>query len=257
MRTVARLNVTPVKGTRLLHPDRLRLRPAGLPENRLFFIVDEVGELFSGGDVGALMQVRSAWDAGRDILALRFPDGRDLEGSGSELGEALTTDFYGRRVPGRIVEGPFAEALSAFVGQPVRLVRCDRPGDAFDVEPLTLVSWASVRDLGEHGGRGDLDARRFRMNLELDGCEPFEEDTWGGRDVRVGGAVIRVGAQVPRCVVTTLDPATGAKDFATLTQIARHRPRIDGGGGLPFGMYAEVVEPGEIAVGDPVEPLPA
>jgi len=57
--------------------------------------------------------------------------------------------------------------------------------------------------------------------------------------------------------VTTLGPDTGAKDFGTLTQIARYRPRIGGRGGLPFGMYAEIVEAGRVRIGDPVEPISA
>jgi uncharacterized protein YcbX len=93
------------------------------------------------------------------------------------------------------------------------------------------------------------------MNLEVGGTGPYEEDTWSGDLVRVGAATIRVLEQVPRCAVTTLDPDTGAKDFQTLNLIARHRPRIGPRAGLPFGMYAEVVQPGRISVGDPVEPV--
>ena len=93
------------------------------------------------------------------------------------------------------------------------------------------------------------------MSLELDGCEPYEEESWAGRQLQVGEATIEVGDQVPRCVFTTKDPDTGDKDWDTLTQIAKYRPRIAGGGGLPFGVYARVVGPGVICVGDPVAPL--
>jgi uncharacterized protein YcbX len=112
-----------------------------------------------------------------------------------------------------------------------------------------------VRDIGSRGDRSDLDARRFRMNLEIDGCDPYEEDSWDGGLVRIGEATIRVRGQIPRCVVTTLDPDTGEKDFTTLNLIARHRERIGGRGGLPFGMYAEVVEAGRVRIGDRVEPV--
>jgi uncharacterized protein YcbX len=73
----------------------------------------------------------------------------------------------------------------------------------------------------------------------------------------VGEATIRVRGQIPRCIVTTLSPDSGVKDFRTLNMIARHRPRIAGRGGLPFGMYAEVVQGGRVRVGDPVEPISA
>ncbi|HSL10913.1 MAG TPA: MOSC domain-containing protein [Actinomycetota bacterium] len=256
MATVARLNVTPVKSTRLQHPDRVELTADGLPENRLFYLVDPMGALFTAGDVGELQQVRSAWDGEADLLRLTFPDRAVVEGSGSALGEAVVTDFYGRPVPGRVVEGPFAGAIRRFIGRNLRLIRCDRPGDAYDVEPITVVGLASVAALAA-GARhdGELDARRFRMNIELEGTDPYEEDSWDGCDVRIGGAVLRIGEQVPRCVVTTLDPMTGHKDFATLTEIARQRGRIVGGKGLPFGVYARVVEPGTVAVGDVAERL--
>jgi uncharacterized protein YcbX len=90
------------------------------------------------------------------------------------------------------------------------------------------------------------------MNLEFDEAEPYEEDTWDGRSVQIGAALLRVHGQVPRCRFTTLDPATGHKDFDTLTQIAAYRPLIEAPRGIPFGMYAEVQRPGSVRVGDPV-----
>ncbi len=69
--------------------------------------------------------------------------------------------------------------------------------------------------------------------------------------------MFRVLGQVPRCVATTRDPATGDKDFDTLKHIAAYRPLMAEPRGVPFGMYAEVEVPGRIALGDLVEPLPA
>lgn len=255
MPTVARLNVTPVKSTRLRHPDRLELTPDGIAENRLFFFVDPMGALVNAGDVNELQQVVSEWDASSETLTLTFPDGKEVAGSATELGDPIVTDFYGRDVPGRILDGPFAGSVRLFTGRSLRLIRCDRPGDAYDVEPLTAVSVESVSSLAEGAGREEpLDARRFRMNVELEGCTPYEEDGWAGTDVRIGETVVRFGEQVPRCVVTTLDPFTGRKDFPTLTEIFRQRGRMQGATGLPFGVYARVVRPGSIAVGDTVVP---
>jgi uncharacterized protein YcbX len=134
----------------------------------------------------------------------------------------------------------------------------DRPGDGTDIHHLTIVSSESVAELGRQAGHeGDPDARRFRMLLEVTGARvPHEEDTWDGRLVRVGEAVIRMKGQVPRCIVTTQDPATGLKDLDTLKTINRYRGVMDDGGdrGLPFGMYAEVETPGIVRVGDEVTP---
>ena len=87
------------------------------------------------------------------------------------------------------------------------------------------------------------------MLVELGGCEPHEEDTWAGRLLRIGQAVVRVGGPIPRCVVTTLDPDEGVKDFDTLKAVAAYRG-VTADRDINFGVYADVVEPGMIAVGD-------
>ena len=114
---------------------------------------------------------------------------------------------------------------------------------------VTLVSLASVEELSRQGGReASVDPRRFRMTIELDGCSPHEEDSWRGRRFRIGGAVLEVEEPVPRCVVTTQDPETGLRDFPTLSVIKRYRGVV--GQELLFGVYASVVEPGVVRIGD-------
>ena len=147
----------------------------------------------------------------------------------NDLGQAAVTNFYGRPVPAHEVLGPFTKAISAFAGRELRLMRCDRDGDAVDVHPLTVVGAASVRDLASRGRHEtELDSRRFRINIEFEGGEPYEEDGWEGGLVRVGDAVLRITGQIPRCVVTTQSPDTGEKDWNTLTQIAKY-PAADRG----------------------------
>lgn len=92
------------------------------------------------------------------------------------------------------------------------------------------------------------------MLIEVDGCAPHDEDTWAGRRVRVGEAVILVGDPVPRCVITTLDPQTGMRDFPTLKVIRQYRG-VSQDDKLQFGVYGDVVEPGAVRVGDEVELL--
>ena len=91
---------------------------------------------------------------------------------------------------------------------------------------------------------------RFRGNVWLDGLAPFAEFDLVGREVRVGGAILRVRERITRCKATTVDPATGISDADTLGALAA------GWGHQDFGVYAEVVEGGRVAVGDPAEALP-
>jgi hypothetical protein len=250
---IARLNVTPVKSTALNHPDEIRLERYGPVGDRDFFFVDEDGRRLSGTSKAPLLTIRADYDDERDRLEIRLPTGIVASGAARATGEALRVDFYGRPVCARVVEGDWNEAVSAYAGRGVRLARVDDPGAGTDVEPVTLVSLASVAELSRRGGREDpVDPGRFRMTFELDGCEPHEEDAWCGRRLRIGGAVVRIGVSVPRCVITTLDPKTGVRDFPTLSVIKSYRGRTDDG--LPFGVYGQIEEPGVVRVGDPVQP---
>lgn len=257
--SVARINVTPVKGTRLAQNPRVSVGPNGLVGNRTFFFVDASGSTISCSDRGAMLRVGAAHDPATERLRLDFPDGRVVDGSAEGLGERITVDMYGRDVAVTFVDGPFDEPMSELVGKPVRLVRAGDGAHGNDVSPVTIVSLASVEELGRRGHHdGPLDPRRFRMNLELGGCEPFEEDTWSGSTVRIGTSMLRVVGQVPRCRAVTLSPATGDKDWDTLSQIVRFRTLIPPPDrGIPFGMYAEVLQPGEVEIGDEVKVAPS
>jgi uncharacterized protein YcbX len=251
--TVARLSIAPVKSLGLQHPDEVVIGPDGVAENRRFYLVDERGRLYSGNRHGPLVQVVPAYDPERDWLSLRFPDGQVVEAA-VEADGPVSTGFWGERiVRGQLVRGPWAEALSAYAGKPLRLVRAEGP-PAFDVHPVTLVSDGSLAALAEHGGRDAVDARRFRMLIDLAGCEPHEEDTWIGGRVRIGEAVLRIPGPVPRCVVTTQNPETGVRDFDTLRTIKDYRGMREGKK-LDFGVYGDIEQPGRVRVADPVEPL--
>lgn len=253
MARVVRLNVTPLKSTALHHPERIRIGPSGAVGDREFFLVTPEGRLLCGSKLGRLVRIRAEHDPERERLRVILPDGPALEGPAAPGGERIEVDFWGRRVAARILEGPWADALTGFAGRPVGVARVERPGDGVDVRPLTLVSLASVGELARQAGVERLDADRFRMTIEIDGVGPHEEDTWSGRPLRVGEALLSVGKPVPRCVVTTQDPATGERDFPTLAAIRRYRGLL-GDAEICFGVYASVLEPGTVRVGDPVAP---
>ena len=252
--TVARLSIAPVKSTSLHHPDEIRLERWGVPGNREFLIVNEQGRLFSGSRFGPLVAVRARYDADAGRLTLTFPDGSVASETVRLADEPTSVNVWGREVSAREVMGPWAGAVARFAGQPVRLLKPDRPGDGNDGSAASIVSTASIEELARRSGRPEArDGRRFRMLVEVAGVEPHEEDTWVGREVALGGAVVRVTRPNPRCVVTTQSPITGVKDLDTLREIRGYRGTIPDGG-IPFGVYADVVQPGRIRVGDPAGP---
>lgn len=244
MPRVVRLNVAPVKSLGLQHPDELYLGPAGAPHDRRFFLVDEHDRMVRGAYHGPLVQVRSDYDPDADTLALSFPDGTVVAGP-VERGAEIVGSFFGKRpVAGRLVLGAYGDALTSFAGRPLRLVETADAGAGTDAAvPVSIVSRDTVAALGA------LDARRFRMLIEIEGTAPLEEESWEGRVLRVGEALVRAGEAVARCANTTYDPDTGRRDFDTLRAIATWRGRRDDGA-ICLGIYGEVVAPGRVRVGD-------
>jgi uncharacterized protein YcbX len=239
---------------RLVSVDAIELETTGVRGDRRFYLVDEDGMLVNAKRMPRLLTVQAAVEDGR--LLLRFADGTTTDGE-VQLGEPLETNFYGRPVIGRVVHGPWNEPLSKLAGKPVRVARTEREGDGVDRgrrAGASLVSTGSLDALGvAAGATRAVDGRRFRMTIGVDGVEPHAEDGWIGGRVRVGGAVVAVREHVGRCAVTTLDPDSGVRTLDTLGTIAAYRADVPTREPLPFGVWCEVVAPGPVAVGDPVE----
>jgi uncharacterized protein YcbX len=168
-------------------------------------------------------------------------------------GTPATTRMYdGREIPGWIIPGPLGAALSGCLGRPVHLFRRAPEHLGSDDQPVTLMSQASLQALAPEFNGTAPDARRFRMTITITGTEAWAEHAWRGQRVTIGTVVPRIIAPVPRCVVTTRNPESGATDARIL-----HAPaRIRGNKGVTFGVWCEILRPGGIQVGDAVMPGP-
>jgi len=244
---VGRISITPVKGFLLAHPEEVELTEHGVPGDRLFSLVWEDGTRVRSSLNAWHNLVTAVYDAGSERLTMRFPGGEEVSGDAVPGGDVLDIRHDERRVHAQVVDGPWAELLSALAKRPVRLARTAHPNAVKDA-PVSLVSHGSLARLSREAGR-DVDARRFRMLFEIAGCSEHEEDGWIGRLVRVGRAVIRVAAHDVRCAVTTRDPDTAQQDLDTLGLLAGYR------GTVTFGVLADVAEPGRVRIGDEVVPL--
>ena len=251
---VAQISRSPVKGFRLRHPDEVQLGVDGVPGNRRFFVIGSDGARLRGSRTPWLSLVAAVYDDDAEELSMRFPDGTEVRGSVAGNEERVHSAAGTLDLEGSVVEGPWAAPMSALAGSPVRLVRADHLAAVANA-PATLVSDGSLARFAAAAGADGVDARRFRMLFELAGCQPHEEDDWGGRCFSIGSAVIRVGAGVDRCAVTTRDPETAVRDLDTLRVLADHRGRRASDGAVLFGVYATVEAPGRVRVGDAIEPV--
>lgn len=252
MRRVSLISVTPVKCFALAHPESIELTEAGVLENRRFLLVEAEGKRLRSSLTSWPMVVRGEYDAETEQLRVTFPDGAVWRGSALGSGEPIEVDFHERMVESRVVEGEWNERLSRLASHPVRIVRPERHGHVQEA-PVTLVSEASINRLAQEAG-SEVDGRRFRMLFTLSGCGAHEEDEWNGSLLRIGDAVVCGGGPVDRCAMTTRDPDTGRRDLDTLRLIKGYRG-VSARNTVDFGVYATIVEPGRVSVGDPVEPL--
>jgi uncharacterized protein YcbX len=239
---ISRINVTPVKSLRLHHPVSVELGPDGAREDRRFLLVDDGRRLYNGKRDTSLVRTSATWDPTSRQLSMTFPSGESLEAEAMRS-RAELLEVYGRQVRGHAIEGPWADALSDLAGRSLTLVERDDGAWATDSRPATLVSRSSVAVI-------DGDGRRFRMLLEVDGPEAFAEEEWRNRRVRVGEATLLVGEPTPRCAVPSASPDTGRRDRDVLRELIDVRGPVDGEPCL--GVYAEVLEPGTVQVGDEV-----
>ncbi len=142
------------------------------------------------------------------------------------------------------------EALSAWLAPiaaqsdpgPYRLARV--PGAAMMDAPdsdISIGSLASLRVLEEIAGK-PLAHIRLRMNLWIDEIEPWAEMGWG--EVTVGAARLRILRRVKRCRAPDASPETGTRDIEFLKLLHGRFGHMD------FGVYAQVIEGGAIALGD-------
>jgi hypothetical protein len=250
---VAALATAPVKGLRLQARDALALDTIGAVDDRRFFLITDEDRMVNARRIRKLSAVVARFDPRRDWLSLRFPDGSVAEGF-VELGRALRPEFFAREVPVALVSGPWSQALSEYCGRPVRLVMVadGMPGtDRGFAGAVSLISRASIERLEQQAGHA-VDARRFRMLIEVDGIAAHQEDGWVGQRLQIGRAVVRLNGHIGRCIVTGLDPDSGRGDMPTLELLRQYRDDEDTTERLALGVFGQVLVPGVLRRGDPV-----
>jgi len=227
---------SPVKGTRHLAFDVLRLDDRGPVGDREWCLVD-VGarRVLRTVQHPSLMAVVAGTSGA--ALELTLPSGESVAGEPVPSGQMVTCDYWGRQVELELTDGPHAELVSDHLGQDVRLARAPRGGVVFDA-PISIVGTASLGEL-------EAAAARFRATLVVETDEPWVEDTWLGREVRVGDAHLRIGGTISRCAVIDHHPETGIKDHRLLKALVEQRP-VNRAGEPMFGVYAEVVRAGVV-----------
>ena len=246
---VLRAGFAPVKGTRHLSFEQVRLDEYGAVGDRRLCLVDVAArQVLRTVRHPTLMGVVAHEQDG--VLTVALPDGRAAVGPIEAGADRLTCEYWGRPADVTLLAGPHAALFSEHLGRPVALAAAPPRAVVYGAG-VTLVTRASLDDLGGRVGSAGtagvtVDPARFRATFVLQTDEPaYAEDAWGGRELALGTAVVRVGAPIGRCAVIDVDPATGQRNGRLLRSLAAYRRRNEAGEPC-FGVYAEVIRPGTV-----------
>lgn len=270
----------PVKSMQGESPDRATVAESGLIGDRRYGLFDVAsGRVASAKDPRAWAQLldfraEHVDDPGGPVI-ITMPDGATVDTASADL-DARLSAATGRQV--RLRSEGAADAAYDYVwemtdiapeevitgsqtgetddGKPVSAMPLGflAPGTFQDVAPITLMTTAALAAMAKHHREGSWQPARFRMNLllDVDGDEVVENE-WPGRRIAVGDVVFEVTSAAPRCVMTTLPQLGLPRDRGILQTVNQHnRQEFAGGKWACLGVYASVVSPGEVAVGDAV-----
>ena len=126
-------------------------------------------------------------------------------------------------------------------------------GSFADLEPLHILTTASLQHLAGLAEASEIAVSRFRPSLLIDtgGAAGFVENEWTGRTATLGEATLEFGAASPRCIMTTRAQAGLPKDPTVLRTLVQQNRRDFMGLMMPcLGIYAKVTRPGGVRVGD-------
>ena len=248
--TIEAIRRYPLKGFRGQGLESARLRVgAGIPFDRHFGIV-------SGNrpeDPGAgkwvpsrafvqttvyenLLKFDCSFDESTQTLSLARPDGTEVQSfSDDETGLKQSSE----QIRNWFDHGPHGS---------VRIVAQSQSAGFWDYpdSAVSIVNLATVRRLEEMAGQA-LDPRRFRANIHVDTGLPWIEFAWPSLILQCGTAKLRVIRPISRCAATSVDPASGDRDF---DMPALLQSRF---GHVFCGVYAETVQDGRVAIGDAIQ----
>ena len=242
----------PVKGLSPQKLPQVRLT-AGLtlPADRLYAI--------ENGPTGFDPAAPTYFPKQRFLMLMRNERLAGLKTDYDEGSHTLTIQHEGREAvradlrvkEGRLaVEAFFRKFMPAELSGPPKVLSGEGapagPHSFSDVakKVVSIINLASVAAIGSAVGQ-PVDPLRFRGNLFVSGWPAWREFDLLDQEIEVGSKVrLKVVKRITRCAATNVDPVTGARDLNIPKSLMQTFGHMD------CGIYAEVIEGGDIAPGD-------
>ncbi|NEU66177.1 MOSC domain-containing protein [Spirosoma agri] len=247
--TISELYIYPIKSLGGISVQEAVIEPKGLQYDRRFMLVSPDGQFITQRthtqmaliDVAIFGDRLRVWHRNHpdDVLELPLvmPEQAD---AASETMSVTIWDSHD--VPAITVSTEADRWFTAILGQACRLVfmpetthrtvdeQYARQQDAVsfaDGYPYLLIGQASLDELNRRLSNTAsepsraLSMLRFRPNIVVTGTPPHDEDAWA--HFRIDGIDLYGVKPCARCVLTTIDPATGEKGKEPLRTLATYR----------------------------------
>lgn len=212
----------------------------GLLGDRLWAVQDGDGKLGSGKNTRRFKRM-----TGLLHLAARYL----AEPGQDNIQPPVITGPGGAEYP--VLTGAADAFLGQFTGLPAVRVRRDTGIMHFDEVPVSLIGTATIDWLSAQLPAVLVDARRLRPNLVVQTSQPFIEESWLGRPVRIGTGPAAVHAVfdrvLERCVMVGMSQPGLTRSSDVLKHIAGRLERP-----LCLAIGGQITGAGTVRVGDPV-----
>jgi MOSC domain-containing protein len=237
---VSAINVYPIKSLRGSALDEARVCSYGLEYDRRWMLVDPGARMITQRECPRLATLTPSVES--EGLRVTVPGHQVVfvpHEAGSWTNQEVVVDVWGHSYVGVAAAASINQQLSEVIGMPCQLLsiradvfRTKRDVAFHDDSPILIISESSLEELNRRLAV-PLPMNRFRPNIVVRDTVPFEEDGW--QRIAIGEAVFHAIKACERCVITTVDQATGTpsgtEPLATLAKFRRK------GEGVAFGQY--------------------
>lgn len=260
--TLGAVSIHPIKSCAGIAVEQALLIETGLDLDRHWMLVDAAGEFVSQRELPRMALVQPAL-RGQEMV-LRAPGMLALHVALDAVEAPRKVRVWNDVVAAYDMGDLAAQWFGDFLHEKLRLVRFDpeqrrlsnrrwtgeiEAENAFsDGYPILVIGSASLAELNRRlaaQGLAEVEMRRFRPNLVLEGLDAHAEDWVDELAIDVGsGRTVRLKLVKPcaRCPIPNVDPATAETSPEPLATLSGYRADARVDGAITFGMNAVIVD---------------
>ena len=263
---VKSIHIYPVKSARAIDLKTAEIKPRGLAGDRRFMLVDADGGFITQRKVPKLAQLCVRQN--KDGIALSWPEQTWIDITFPTNTSRKHVTVWRSTVNAAIANNEINTALSTWLERSVTLVFMDNKSERqaspkwtsvpsqvsfADGYPVLITNTASLSAVNKHitnAGGDQLSMDRFRPNIVIDCDTAWAENDW--KSVQIGGVILDLVKPCARCIITSIDQSTGAKNPKTALAALKHLNLSNDpeNPGVLFGMNAVVRIAGHVNTGD-------